>query len=192
MKKSILSGFIAVLCLSASCGSDNENPFGKAKWTGTSEKVLYSDFLPQFIISADMSFEDETSRASLLFGGNDPRLMDADLNIMGVANGKDESFVRVELDRKNMLINVYRTGYTKADKPGKVFQSLEIADSLLVADTWNLSVTATYSQLRIRLNGNNIGQVNVGPLGQGGDDIAYPQLSDAGWMVEKGHKADLN
>ena len=92
MKKSILSGLIAVLCLSASCGSDNENPFGKAKWTGTSEKVLYSDFLPQFIISADMSFEDETSRASLLFGGNDPRLMDADLNIMGVANGKDEEF----------------------------------------------------------------------------------------------------
>ena len=179
MKKSILSGLIAVLCLSASCGSDNENPFGKAKWTGTSEKVLYSDFLPQFTISADMSFEDETSRASLLFGGNDPRLMDADLNIMGVANGKDESFVRVELDRKNKLINVYRTGYTKADKPGKVFQSLEIADSLLVADTWNLSVTATYSQLRIRLNGNNIGQVNVGPLGHGGDYIAYPQLSDA-------------
>ena len=192
MKKSILSGLIAVLCLSASCGSDNENPFGKAKWTGTSEKVLYSDFLPQFIISADMSFEDETSRASLLFGGNDPRLMDADLNIMGVENAKDESFVRVELDRQNKVINVYRTGYTKADKPGKVFQSLEIADSLLAADTWNLSVTATYSQLHIRLNGNNIGQVNVGPLGQGGDYIAYPQLSDAGWMVEKGHKAKVS
>ena len=192
MKNNFLFGLIVVLCLSASCSRDNGNPFDEAKWIGTSEKVLYADFLPQFTISADMAFEDETSRASLLFGGNDPRLMDADLNIMGVANGKDESFVRVELDRQNRLINVYRTGYTKADKPGKVFQSLEIADSLLAAQTWNLNVSVAYSELKIQVNGNRIGQVNVGPLGHGGDYIAYPQLSDAGWMVEKGHKAKVS
>ena len=118
MKTHIISGLAAVLCLAAvSCLSENTTPFGDAKWIGTSEKVLYADFLAQYMISADITFDEGSSRASVLMGGNDPRLMDADLNIMGVANKKDESFVRVELDREGKSINVYRTGYTKEDKP---------------------------------------------------------------------------
>ena len=81
-------------------------------------------------------------------GGNDPRLMDADLNIMGVANKKDESFVRVELDREGKSINVYRTGYTKEDKPGKVFQSLQVADSLLIGDIVSSAAIALTTPLR--------------------------------------------
>ena len=125
-------------------------------------------------------------------GGNDPRLMDANLNIMGVENGKDDSFVRVELDRDNKKINVYRTGYTKEDRPGKVFQSIQIADSLLTGTSHNLNVKVVYSELRIMIDSTMVGQVNVGPLGHGGDYIAYPQLSDVGWMVEKGQRARVS
>ncbi|NLZ19771.1 MAG: family 78 glycoside hydrolase catalytic domain [Bacteroidales bacterium] len=179
----ILLGLAAVSCAPK---QNPDDPFAGAKWIGTSEKVLYADFLPQYIISADITLPDETSSASLLMGGNDPRLMDADLNIMRVANGKDESFVRVELDRKGKCLNVYRTGYTKEDVPGKVLRSLPVADSLLTDLPSRLTVTVTYSELRILLDGANIGQVNVGPLGHGGDYIAYPQLSDIGWLVEAG------
>ena len=193
MKIHIISGLAAVLCLAAvSCTSENNTPLSDAKWIGTSEKVLYADFLAQYMISADITFNEGSSRASVLMGGNDPRLMDADLNIMGVANKKDESFVRVELDREGKSINVYRTGYTKEDKPGKVFQSLQVADSLLIGDKHNLNVIVVYSELRIMLDGKMAGQVNVGPLGHGGDYIAYPQLNDVGWMVEKGQRAQVS
>ena len=107
MKHRFFLGLIAVICLTAvSCTSELGTPFSDAKWVGTSEKVLYADFLPQYIISADIDIAEGSSRASILMGGNDPRLMDANLNIMGVENGKDDSFVRVELDRDNKKINV--------------------------------------------------------------------------------------
>ncbi|MCQ2146130.1 MAG: glycoside hydrolase family 78 protein [Bacteroidales bacterium] len=195
MQKTLITGLIAVLSLSAvvSCSSSSqEDPFASAKWIGTSEKVLYADYLPQFTISADIAFEGKSSKASLLFGGNDPRLMDADFNIMGVAAKMDESYVRVELDKAKKCINVYRTGYTKADVAGKVFQSVPVADSLLTSATSSLQVAVSYSELTIRLNGRQVGRVNVGPLGHGGDYIGYPQLSDIGWLVEKGQVAKVS
>ena len=195
MKPSLLAGLSGILCLTVlSCTpkTDPADPFSGAKWIGTSENVLYADFLPQFTLSADIDIPDGSSRASLLLGGNDPRLMDAGLNIMGVENAPDASFVRVELDRARRQVNVYRTGYTKDDVPGKVFRSLDVADSLLTDGPSHLTVAVAYSELRILLEGTLLGRVNVGPLGRGGDYIAYPQLSDVGWLVEDGQSARVS
>ena len=191
----LLAGMLDILTLATlSCTpkADSGDPFASAKWIGTSERVLYADFLPQFVLSADIDIADGSSRASVLMGGNDPRLMDADLNILGVANAQDESFVRVELDKDGKCVNVYRTGYTKDDVPGKVLQSLPVADSLLTANPAQLTVYVTYSELRILLNGGMLDKVDVGPLGHGGDYIAYPQLSDVGWLVEDGQTARVS
>ena len=188
-------GLLSLLfAVAISCTSrfNPEDPFARAKWIGTSEKVLYADFLPQYLVSADITITDGQSSASLLMGGNDPRLMDADLNIMGVENDRDASYVQVELDRKFKRVYVYRTGYTLEDKPGKVLQSLKVADSLLVDPTSRLTVAVTYSELRILLNDAYLGQVDVGPLGHGGDYIAYPQLSQIGWLVKKGSTARVS
>ena len=193
MKKATIPVLLCALAaLSCTPKADSGDPFAGAKWIGTSEQVLYADFLPQFVLSADIDIADGSSRASVLLGGNDPRLMNADLNIMGVANGPDESFVRVELDKDGKCVNVYRTGYTKEDVPDKVFQSLSVADSLLTANPAQLTVYVTYSELRILLNGGMLGRVGVGPLGNGGDYIAYPQLADVGWLVEEGQTARVS
>jgi alpha-L-rhamnosidase len=190
--KAQLIAFLCLTVLACTPRHNHEDPLAGAKWIGTSDRVLYADFLAQYMISADITITDRRSAASLLMGGNDPRLMNADLNIMGVANGKDESYVRVELDHRHKSLNVYRTGYTREDVPGKVFQSLPLADSLLTDRPAKLTVAVVYSELRILLDGAYIGQVNVGPLGHGGDYIAYPQLSHVGWLVEKGNKARVS
>lgn len=196
MKRSFfLPGIFGILCLAAlSCNQKVESgdPFAGAKWIGTSENVLYADFLPQFILSADIDIAPGSSRASVLLGGNDPRLMDADLNILGVENGPDESFVRVELDREKRSVNVYRTGYTKADAPGKVLQSLAVDDSLLTDGPARITAEVAYNQLRVLLGDVSLGRVNVGPLGRSGDYIAYPQLADVGWLVEEGQTARVS
>lgn len=195
MKQNLRTGTLSLLCLAAlSCTPKThpEDPFAGAKWIGTSENVLYSDFLPQFILSADIDIARGSSRASVLLGGNDPRLMDADLNILGVENGPDESFVRVELDREKKSVNVYRTGYTKADVPGKVLQSLAVADSLLTDGPAKLMVEVAYNQLQVMLGDVSLGRVTVGPLGRSGDYIAFPQLADVGWLVEEGQTARVS
>lgn len=192
INKNIALAFAAICMIVACNARPEDNPLADARWIGTSERVLYSDFLPQFTVSADFSFAPGSSRASILFGANDPRLMDADLNIMGVANAMDESFVRVELDREAGCLNVYRTGYTVEDVPGKVFQTIDVADSLLTGGTVNVSVDATFSELRFKVGGVMVGQSNVGPLGHGGDYITYPQLSDLGWMVETDQTARVS
>ena len=195
MRHDLLTGMLGLLCLaSLSCTPEThpDDPFAGAKWIGTSENVLYADFLPQFILSADIDFAPGSSRASVLLGGNDPRLMDADLNILGVENGPDESFVRVELDREKRSVNVYRTGYTKADAPGKVLQSLAVDDSLLTDGPARITAEVAYNQLRVLLGDVSLGRVNVGPLGRSGDYIAYPQLADVGWLVEEGQTARVS
>ena len=191
-RSSLLLGLLCLATLSCTPKAGSDDPFADAKWIGTSERVLYADFLPQFILSADIDIADGSTRASVLLGGNDPRLMDADLNIMGVENGPDESFVRVELDRGKKSVNIYRTGFTKADVPGKVFQSLAVDDSLLTEGPARLEVEVTFNQVRVTLGGVSLGRVAVGPLGRSGDYIAYPQLADVGWLVEEGQTARVS
>lgn len=165
-------------------------PFGEAQWIGTGERALYADHLPIFTISADISFEAGSSRASLLFGGNDPRLMDRNLNILGVENGKDESYVRIELTGgETAQVNVYRTGYTREDTPEKVLTSLAVPDSLLGAEPYRLSAKVSYNTMEIALGGTTLGKVDVGPIGSTPDYIAFPQLADVGWLVEDGQHA---
>lgn len=178
--------------LLTSCGNAKpETPLADAKWIGSSDKVLWADYLPQFTISAEMEMAEGSARASLLFGGNDPRLMDRNMNILGVENGVDESYMRVELDRRDKCVRIYRTGYTLADTPGVVVGSLAVADSLLEITPYQLSVTAQFSELSIALNGTSLGKVPVGTLGIGGDYIAYPELCDVGWMVEPDQTAKV-
>ena len=182
----------ALLCL-ASCKSQEDTPFADAKWIGSSESVLYSDFLPQFTLSADIVFDEGSSRASVLFGANDPRLMDRNLNILDVENAKDESYVRIELDREAMCVNVYRTGYTPQDCEGKLFQSLAIpADSIPeTVSEYRLVADVALSEIKLSVNGIALGQSNVGPLGHGGDYIAYPQMAEVGYAVEEGQSASF-
>lgn len=188
MKKTIL---LSVLLIALSgCQDHHPGVFGDAKWIGTSESVLYSDYLPQFTVETALEFADGSSRASLLFGANDPRLMDADLNILGVDNDKDESFIQLELDVEKQCVNVYRTGYTVSDRPGVVFKSLPIPEdttaSAAASSSYKLRAEVSYSEIKVFVDDKALGQVNVGPLGHGGDYIAYPQLSEIGYLVEEG------
>ncbi|MEE1146771.1 MAG: hypothetical protein UHS32_08365, partial [Bacteroidaceae bacterium] len=87
-----------------------------ALWIGTSKPFLYADYLPIFRYHCTLQLDakSHSTDASVLIGGNDPRLMNRNLNIQGVECQRDSSYIRIEYDikpvasGKNACIHVYR------------------------------------------------------------------------------------
>ncbi|OYU65040.1 MAG: alpha-L-rhamnosidase, partial [Cytophagaceae bacterium BCCC1] len=73
-----------------------------AKWIGggSEDLVFYSHYLSvyKFQYAVQLDKATNSTKASFIFGGNDARLMDKDLNIQGVENQKDQSYIALELD----------------------------------------------------------------------------------------------
>ena len=185
MKKSLLS-LLSVL-LTASLTAQEPSVFGDAKWIGSLWEPLYSDYLPQFRISWKVQLEKKSERLALLFGGNDPRLMNRNMNILGVENGKDESYMKLELDAANASLSVWRVNYTVkgaerlqtfvlGDFDSRAIHTVEVACCLGVAD--------------VLVDGRSLGKVTLTPMKKGGGDyIAFPQLGDIGYEMEAGQQA---
>ena len=107
-----------------------------ATWIGggNGDLVLYSKYLPLFILKYQLAIQKGSSRASVILGANDPRLMDRNKNILQIENGKDQSYFKVELDISGLNenpngkanLNFYRVGYTQKDNASLPFKSFEI------------------------------------------------------------------
>ena len=116
-----------------------------AKWIGTSKTFLYSDYLPifRYYCTLQLDAKSQSTDASVLLGGNDPRLMNRNLNIQGMECERDGSYIRVEYDIKPLAtgkpacIHIYRAGYTATDNPEKPLQTFEIPADVVSAEHLN-------------------------------------------------------
>lgn len=169
-----------------------------AKWIGGDDDDIpfYSHYLPVFKLNMTFRMlKDCTSqKIGFLYGANDERLMDSNMNIYHISNEKNKSFVKMEFDLSPVckggkaILNVYRVGYKPGDDFNKPLKSFVVPDSLL--NNTNLNSVHTfslYSNLgftRILLGDNLIGEVNINPLGQGGDFIAFPVVGDIGFAFD--------
>ncbi|MBQ5875608.1 MAG: alpha-L-rhamnosidase N-terminal domain-containing protein, partial [Alistipes sp.] len=175
-----------------------------AKWIGTSKTVLYSDYLPifRYYSTLQLDAKSQSTDASVLLGGNDPRLMNRNLNIQGVENERDGSYIRVEYDIKPMAsgkpacIHIYRAGYTTTDNPEKPLQTFEIPAEVVSAEQayspLHLQIEGTASTLTLHVNDRTLGQAVVNPHGNSHDFIGYPQLAEIGYAMRAGQKAVLS
>ena len=140
-----------------------------ASWIGggNEDLVLYAQYLPLFILKYDLAIAEGSSRASIILGANDPRLMDRNKNIMQIASGKDKSYFKVELDisgvdgseNGNAKINIYRAGYTLYDNPSIPVKSFDIKTAFInnsnKYNTHQLAIRDQYGELFITLGGSN-------------------------------------
>ena len=88
------------------------------KWIGGSDQdmVLYSHYLPVFRLEYTIQLNEilKSTCAGLVYGANDARLMDKNKNLYHLENGKNESYIKVELDiapismKKEAILNVIR------------------------------------------------------------------------------------
>lgn len=178
-----------------------------ARWIGGDgdNMVLYADYLPVFRLTGDIQLDKKSrsTRAALVYGAGDERLADPLLNPFGPAHATDESYVAIELDIAQVAaggqarLRVLRAGYHPDDSPQKPLAEFDIARRLI-------NDTNCYAPHRIRLSSvlgdtwlyvdnepKEIGRINLNPLGQGGDFMAYPVLGDVGLRLPAGQKARL-
>lgn len=120
---------------------------------------------------------------------------------------------------KEALLNVYRVGYHPDDKRDTPFKSFPVPQHLINKDNQyarhTISLTSDLGFTRFYINsakgeinhaqaGSNqakagadnakseIGSVNLNPLGQGGDFIAFPVVGDLGFAVPAGQAASFS
>ncbi|MEO6734533.1 MAG: family 78 glycoside hydrolase catalytic domain [Ferruginibacter sp.] len=178
-----------------------------AKWIGGGDKdmVLYPGYLPMFKInySVQLDKESKSTHAGFVYGANDNRLMDKHKNLYHLQNKKDESYLSVEIDiaplslKENGKLNIYRVGYHPDDKKEVPFKTFSIPLSIINdANKYEkhaviLSSNLGYSQIYIDGSEKEkfIGDVNLNPLGRGGDFIAFPVIADIGFSVAEGQNA---
>lgn len=174
-----------------------------AQWIGGGDEdmVFSAHYLPVFKIGFTVQLDKTTqsTKAALVYGANDMRLMDKYKNLFHLENKLNESYLLVEIDISPLernelaLLNIYRVGYHSDDKqniPIKSFQiPIEIVGNQNKYGKHTISFSSELGFTRFHLNEQFLGEVNLNPLGQGGDFIAFPVVGDIGFSVPKGQLA---
>lgn len=173
-----------------------------AKWIGGGDQdlPLYASYLPIFQLKLNFELDKKTGskQVGFIYGANDPRLMDANKNIYNLANKKDESYIKVvintsPLDKgKSAEIRVFRKGYCPQDTTDAPLQTILIPKDLL--NTGNryqfhsLLIASHQGHTDFYMGNKKIGYVPMNPIGQGGDFLAFPVVSEVGFFLPKGQQ----
>ncbi len=175
-----------------------------ARWIGggTDDLVLYAPYLPVFQLDYTVQL-DEASRstqAGFIYGANDRRLMDKNKNLFQLAGKPGESYVMFMLDisplssGKEALLHIYRAGYHPDDRKEVPLRSFTLP--LLTKEnayaTHSVNIRSELGYSIISMNGKKVGEININPLGQGGDFIAFPVVGDMGYYVPEGQAATFS
>jgi alpha-L-rhamnosidase len=140
-----------------------------AKWIGGGDEdlVLYAPYLAIFDASYSLTIAPGSTRASLIFGANDSRLMDRYKNVHQIESARNGSYIKLELDIAALdgtpgaaaRLHVYRVGYAPGDTPSRPFRSFDIPTS--VVDTGNkhgehtIAFHAQFGQITVTVDGNS-------------------------------------
>ncbi|QKZ13275.1 alpha-L-rhamnosidase [Spirosoma sp. KUDC1026] len=187
-----------------------------AKWIGGSDNdlVFYSPYLSVFKLRFGVQLDEasRSTKAAFVFGANDQRLMNKDLNIMGVQNGPNQSYIAFELDISGVTdspeglakLNMYRAGYSRDDKADVPFKSLNIPQTLISSANkyakHTILAECNFGLFELFVDGNqeanklkeeNAGPaspfsargINLNPIGSGNNFISFPMVADIGFKV---------
>lgn len=177
-----------------------------AKWIGGSDEdmVLYSHYLPVFRIDYALQLDEESksTKAGFVFGANDERLMNRNMNIYRIENKKDESFFMLEIDiapltsNEDACLNIYRVAYHPEDKKEFPLKSFPIPANLINNDNkyqkHTIRFTNDQGHARVFVNNVQVSELGINPLGQGGDFIAFPVVGDIGFAVPANQTVDFS
>ncbi|MBA4849437.1 family 78 glycoside hydrolase catalytic domain [Emticicia sp. BO119] len=184
-----------------------------AQWIGgsTDDLVLYAHALSVFKFEYGIQLDknSNSTKAAFVFGGNDARLMNKDLNLMGVEAQRNKNYIKLELDISGVSdlsdglakLNIYRVGYDKTDSEEKAFKSLDIPQTVINQtnkyDKHHILAECNFGLFDFYIDGKNkitektneppspFGNngINLNPVGKGNNYISFPMLADIGFQT---------
>ena len=196
-----------------------------AKWIGggNEDLVFYSHYLSVFKFQFGIQLDkiSNSTKGAFVIGANDNRLMNKDLNLMGVKNGRNQSYVAFELDISGISdaptglakLNIYRVGYSKDDQALAPFKSLAIPQSIInQANKYEkhiISAECNFGLFEFFVDGKEEGNklkektdvepsrfaprgINLNPVGSGNNFISFPMLADIGFRVDENQTAHFS
>ncbi|EOZ99636.1 Alfa-L-rhamnosidase [Indibacter alkaliphilus LW1] len=199
---------------------DSYDAWSGAKWIGGGDNdlVFYSHYFSVYKFHYGIQIVENSDQAAFVFGANDARLMDSNLNIQGVESGKNDSFIAFELDISGLKeagglakLHVYRVGYDLSDKRDEIFKSLEIPKSIInlgnMHERHDIFAESNFGVFTIYINGENPENrispfdpnaprfqqqgLNLNPIGAGNNFISFPMLGDIGFWLKAGQNANF-
>ncbi len=189
---------------------------------GSEDLVLQSHFLSVFKVKYNLKLDRESNskKAAFILGANDSRLLDKNKNIYNIESKHNGSYIKFELDITYVdssetglaKLNIYRVGYHPddvADKPlfsatvpqkiindkNKYGPHIFFIDNVFGALTLfvdNRDINNRLSATRVSQTAGRRGGINLNPVGQSSDYIAFPLLADIGFSVDPGQKASFS
>ncbi|MDE7345518.1 MAG: family 78 glycoside hydrolase catalytic domain [Muribaculaceae bacterium] len=164
------------------------DPFEGAEWISVhpDSLPLYPDYLSVFRLGFNVDIQ-PGSPASILFGMDDPRLMDSDKNVYGLAKNQGESYLRLSFEGDS--IKLYRSGYHPQDDPARVLAIFPVDNFRHTGDSVEIAVN--YGHLDVFVNGRKVGYKGVNPRGNGGDYIAFPVLGGVAVDIPEGSETTV-
>lgn len=204
--------------------SNNQLPNNQLpQWIGGGDADLnfYSHYQSVFILQFNVQIKENSQKAAFVFGANDSRLQNKYLNLMGIENKKDESFIAIELDISTLstdtssraTLNIYRVGYKNTDKKEVPFKSIPIPQSLvneankyekhLIVAECNFGVFEFYVdgageahkiQDASMIPASRFAPrgLNLNPVGVGNNFISFPMLADIGFWTKENQEAQFS
>ena len=190
------------------CAAGFDDPaWGGARWIGTGTRDLRADALFVYELSCAVRLT-EADAAGIIFGADDPRLMDNDRNLMGTEAKPGESYLYLRLDTAPLdrgeaaRVEIRRAGYAPGDDPETPIHSLAVPPELLDQanrrEEHRLKIRCNNSMADVYLDGGHLnprpadpnpfasGALNLSP-GEGGNDFTcYGALCRAGVRAEGG------
>jgi alpha-L-rhamnosidase len=181
-----------------------------AKWTGTgnNDLPLYSQYLSVFSLNYTIRLDEaaHSTHAAFVYGANDDRLTDKNKNLFHLENGKNESYISVELDiapllsGENARLNIYRAGYKPEDRKDTPYESYPVPQTIIhdgnKYEAHVISLSSVFGNTRIHIDGNAeenlIAALNLNPVGRGGNFTVFPVLADIGFSVAAGQTATFS
>ena len=167
---------IATLAVLTSCnGAKEASVFDDAQWIGTDAIVLNAHTLSEFELTFDTKLTEATSHAAFYFGGNDERLLNRNLNHMGIEHKRGDIYMALRLSDGNL--SVTRRGFVQDGKE-ELLHTINLPEAWLT-DTLHVSAVVDLGMLQLAVNDSVFGEVKITPgANTGGDYIPYPMLGE--------------
>lgn len=178
-------------------GIMNQNEWNGAQWISADDSegsTISPHYLPVFCIDYNLKINGDNNEAGFIYGANDPRLLSSYMNIFQLENNRDSSYIEIKIIKAASTgkLEVYRRGYHPDDNPNVPLAAFDIPSSIDKTGEYQVKLTSVLGWTNIFVNGEKLGEVNINPIGRGGDYIAFPVLGDIGYKVPQGAGATFS